>query len=297
MSQIESKEKRNVALSSIIAAIFLTGGKLTVGLMTGSLGILSEALHSGLDMIAAIMTFFAVKYADRPPDSDHNYGHGKIENLSALFETFILTITCVWIAWEAIDRLTTGKTDIMLSFWSFAVIIVSVGIDYGRSRALYKTAKKYNSQALEADAIHFSTDIFSSLVVLAGLVGAYFNYHFLDSLAALVVSVIVFTITLRLGKRSIDVLLDRSPGNLQDKVMEISREMPEIAAVHGIRIRASGSTTFIDLNMHVDPGMTIGEAHDISTMLENRIQEAVKKSEVHVHIEPHSIEEINQLQQ
>jgi cation diffusion facilitator family transporter len=293
MDKLESKEKRNVALSSIVAAIFLTGGKLTVGLMTGSLGILSEALHSGLDMIAAIMTFFAVKYADRPPDSEHNYGHGKIENLSALFETLILTVTCVWIAWEAIDRLTSGKTDILLNFWSFAVIIVSVGIDFGRSRALYKTAKKYNSQALEADAIHFSTDIFSSLVVLAGLIGVYFNYHFLDSMAALVVSVIVFTITLRLGKRSIDVLLDRSPGNLKEKVIEISKEIPEICAVHDIRVRASGSNTFIDLNMHVDPGMSIGEAHDISTRLENKILENMKKTEVHIHIEPDNEDSIN----
>jgi cation diffusion facilitator family transporter len=286
MNQVESKEKSNVALSSIIAALFMTGGKLVVGLMTGSLGILSEAMHSGLDLIAAIMTFFAVRFADRPADADHNYGHGKIENLSALFETLILLFTCFWIAWEAISRLMSGKTEIEINIWAFVVIIGSIAIDYGRSRALYKTARKYNSQALEADAIHFSTDIFSSMVVLIGLVGAYFNLHFLDSLAALIVSIIVFTVTLRLGKRSIDVLLDRSPKNIKDKVVEISREIPEISAVHDIRIRASGSNTFIDLNMHVDPGMSIGEAHDVSTRLENKILENMKKTEVHVHIEP-----------
>ena len=153
------KEKLNVAFFSVLAAVFLTGFKLVIGLLTGSLGILSEALHSGLDMVAAVITYFSVRVSDKPADKQHNFGHGKIENFSALVETFLLLITCVWIIYEAMIRLITGKTHIEVSIWSFIVVICSIIIDISRSRALSRVAKKYNSQALEADALHFSTDI------------------------------------------------------------------------------------------------------------------------------------------
>ena len=152
-------EKRKAALSSVIAAIFLTGIKLVVGLMTGSLGILSEAAHSGLDLVAAGMTYFAVKIADKPADREHTYGHGKFENLSALFETLLLFITCGWIIYEALQRIFFHEVHIDVNFWSFAVVITAIVVDYSRSRILFKAARKYNSQALEADALHFSTDI------------------------------------------------------------------------------------------------------------------------------------------
>lgn len=159
------KEKKKVALLSVFAAIFLTGFKLVVGVLTGSLGILSEALHSGLDLIAAVITYFSVRISDKPADKEHNYGHGKIENFSALIETILLVITCVWIIYEAVGRLISGKTQIEVTVWSYIVVISSIIIDISRSRALSKVAKKYNSQALEADALHFSTDIWSSAVV------------------------------------------------------------------------------------------------------------------------------------
>ena len=151
----ESKEKRSIALTSVLAAIFLTGFKLVVGLITGSLGILSEALHSALDLVAAAITFFAVRHSDKPADEDHNYGHGKIENYSALIETLLLVITCIWIIYEAVHRLTTGKMVIDVTVWSFIVIVTSIIVDISRSRALYRVAKKHDSQALEADALHF----------------------------------------------------------------------------------------------------------------------------------------------
>jgi len=163
-------EKTKVAGLSVFAAIFLTGFKLAVGLVTGSLGILSEALHSGLDLIAAVITYFSVRVSDTPADKRHNYGHGKIENFSAFIETILLLITCSWIVYEASNRLISGNTDIEVSIWSYIVISASIVIDITRSRALYRVAKKYNSQALEADALHFSTDIWSSSVVLVGLV-------------------------------------------------------------------------------------------------------------------------------
>ena len=162
------REKRLVALSSVLAAIFLTSMKIVVGLLTHSLGILSEAAHSGLDLIAAAVTLFAVRLSDRPPDREHPYGHGKIENLSALVETLLLLATCVWIIYEAIDRLFFKSVHVEASIWSFIVMGTSIGIDVTRSRALMRTAKKHNSQALEADALHFSTDVWSSSVVIAG---------------------------------------------------------------------------------------------------------------------------------
>src|SRR3989339_236206 len=180
-SSLATKEKKSIALTSVIAAIFLTGFKLVIGLLTGSLGILSEALHSALDLVAAIITFFAVRFADVPPDEGHNYGHGKIENYSALVETLLLVITCAWIIYEAIRRLITHEVHIEVTVWSFAVIVTSIIIDFSRSRALYKVAKKHDSQALEADALHFSTDIWSSTVVLIGLIGVTFNFQYADS--------------------------------------------------------------------------------------------------------------------
>jgi cation diffusion facilitator family transporter len=285
----EQKEKKGVALSSVIAAILLTSTKLTVGLLTGSLGILSEALHSGLDLIAAIMTYFAVIFADKPPDEDHHYGHGKIENLSALGETILLLITCIWIIYEAVNRLVTGKTEIEVTFWSFAVIITSILVDIGRSRALMKVAKKYNSQALEADALHFSTDILSSSVVLIGLIGSMLNYHIADAISALIVAVIVIHISYKLGKKSINALLDKIPDIYPQTIEEIIKEINEVTRVHDIRIRPSGSLLFIDINIHVDPTFTIEKGHNISHQVEDMIKAKIGKCDIHVHIEPEEI--------
>jgi cation diffusion facilitator family transporter len=169
--QRADREKRWVALSSVLAAVFLTTMKLVVGLMTGSLGILSEAVHSGLDLAAAAMTLFAVRVSGRPADREHTYGHGKVENLSALFEAVLLLVTCVWIIYEAIQRLFFKHVVVEASIWAFLIMGISIVVDFSRSRALARVAKKYDSQALEADALHFSTDIWSSSVVIVGPIG------------------------------------------------------------------------------------------------------------------------------
>ena len=169
--QEAKKDKRSAALSSVIAAIGLTTFKLIVGILTNSLGILAEAAHSGLDLVAAAMTYFAVRVSDKPADKEHPFGHGKIENLSALFETVLLLATSGWIIYEAILRLFYISVKVEASIWSFIVMGTSIAIDYTRSRILYKAARKYKSQALEADALHFSTDIWSSSVVILGLIG------------------------------------------------------------------------------------------------------------------------------
>ncbi|MFZ4412626.1 MAG: cation diffusion facilitator family transporter [Bacteroidales bacterium] len=283
---VAQKEKKKVALISVFAAILLTGGKLIVGLLTGSIGILSEALHSGLDFIAAAITYFAVKISDKPADKEHQYGHGKFENLSAFIETLLLFITCFWIIYEATHRILTGKTEIEVSYWSYIVVISSILIDFGRSRALGRVAKKYNSQALEADALHFSTDIWSSAVVLLGLICAQFGFFLADSIAALTVAAIVIFIAFRLGKRSIDVLLDRTSPETIEKINNIINGIPEVLSFHNLKIRTSGAFTFVELNIHVNPNLTIEEAHEISHKVEEIICAAVEKCEVHVHEEP-----------
>src|ERR1700745_1694326 len=162
-------EKRSVAGNSVLVAIAITGLKIVVGITTGSLGILSEAAHSGCDLIAAIITFFSVRVSDKPADADHQYGHGKVENFSAFIETGLLLLTCVWIIYEAAKGRVFPHVEIEPSLAAFAVMFVSMAVDFWRSRALRRIATKYDSQALEADALHFSTDIWSSGVVVVGL--------------------------------------------------------------------------------------------------------------------------------
>ena len=162
-------EKRAVALNSVVAATFITVLKIVVGITTGSLGVLSEAAHSGLDLIAAFITLLSVRVSDKPADADHQYGHGKIENFSAFLETGLLLLTCVWIIYEAIRRLFFRHVEIEPTLAAFLVMLASMAVDAWRSRALRRVAEKYDSQALQADALHFSTDVWSSAVVIAGL--------------------------------------------------------------------------------------------------------------------------------
>lgn len=280
------KEKKRVALISVFAAIFLTGFKLIIGLLTGSLGILSEALHSGLDLIAAIITYFSVRISDRPADKNHNFGHGKIENFSAFIETILLLITCAWIIYEAVNRLLSGNTHIEVTVWSYIVIISSIIIDINRSRILYRVAKKYNSQALEADALHFSSDIWSSVVVLFGLICANFGFFFADSVAALVVAIIVLYISYKLGKKAIDVLLDKAPQDTINKVHEVIATFPEIKHFHSLKVRTAGADTFIKFNIHLEPNLSLSQVHEICDKIENAINNVIARSETIIHAEP-----------
>ncbi len=280
------RNKKRVALVSVIAAVFLTGSKAMIGLLTGSLGILSEALHSGLDLVAAVITYFSVRVSDRPADLDHHYGHGKIENFSALVETLLLLITCVWIISEAIGRLSTGRVHIEVTQWSYIVVVASILIDYTRSRALMKAAKLYKSHALEADALHFSTDIWSSAVVLLGLLCANFGLYSADAIAALLVASIVVYVSYRLGRKSMDVLLDRAPVEYGGTIEQIVGGMPGILAFHDVRMRVSGADVFVELSIHVDPARTIEDVHRISDEIERRIQAKIPRCSVHIHQEP-----------
>ena len=289
-----STEKEKVAGFSVLAAVFLTGFKLLVGLVTGSLGILSEALHSALDLVAAVITYFSVRISDRPADEDHNFGHGKVENLSAFIETILLLVTCVWIIYEGITRLTSGDTHIEVTVWSFAVVILSIAIDFTRSRALYKVAKKHNSQALEADALHFATDIWSSAVVLLGLVCAKFGFYFADSIAALAVALIVLGVSYKLGRRAIDVLLDRAPKELFDEVAALLDQQKEVECYHDLKVRVAGADTFINVTIHLHPELSLTQAHAISHKVEEFLSSSISRCEVQIHYEPHEAEVLTQ---
>lgn len=286
-------EKKRVALLSVLAAIFLTGFKMIIGILTGSLGILSEALHSTLDLIAAVITFFSVSISDKPADKEHNYGHGKVENFSALIETLLLLITCIWIIYEAVNRLVTGETEIKVNIWSYIVVITAIIIDVTRSRALSKVAKKHNSQALEADALHFSTDIWSSSVVLLGLVCANFGFFSADSIAALFVAILVISVSFRLGKKSIDVLLDTAPQDKVHMVEELLSATPEVISYHDLKIRSAGANTFIKVNVHLQPDLSLKQVHEICDKIEIEIGNIIKRSEVYIHAEPEESVQVN----
>ncbi len=287
------REKRAVALSSVIAAVALTSTKLVVGVSTNSLGILSEAAHSGLDLVAAAVTFWAVRAAGTPADRRHTYGHGKIENLSALFETVLLLGTCAWIILESLERMTgTATKRVDASIWAFAVVILSIVVDLTRSRALMRVARKYQSQALEADALHFSTDIWSSGVVLVGLVGVRLAEPLgmawldrADTIAALVVACIVLVVSLRLAKRSTDELLDGVEPHLVDAVSARAK-VGGVVSVGRVRLRRSGPECFADVTVMVSPNIPVSDAHRIANDVELAVSEVVPRAQVMVHVEP-----------
>jgi len=287
-------EKQHAARSSVLAAFALVSMKLVVGLMTGSLGILAEAAHSALDMVAAVVTWFAVHASAKPADREHRYGHGKVENLSALFETVLLLITCGWIGHEAIKRIMSGKVDVEVTFWSFAVMGISIIVDISRSRMLHRVAKKYNSQALEADALHFSTDIWSSAVVILGLfcVGVS-NFipggewlHYADAVAALFVAIIVVHISWKLGVRTVNALLDAAPEGVEEKVIAAAERVPGVFNCHHVRVRSSGPQVFVDLHVLVDGGMSLHAAHDLTEAIEKAVETVCPDADITVHPEP-----------
>lgn len=279
-------EKSRIALTSVLAAVFITVLKLVVGIETNSLGLLSEAAHSGLDFLAALMTFVAVKIASRPPDKEHQYGHGKIENLSAFIETLLLVITCGWIIYEAINRLVTQESHVESSVWSYVVIGVAIVVDISRSRALKKVAIKYKSQALEADALHFASDVWSSLVVLTGLVFVAFGYVWLDAVAALIVSLLVLFVSYRLGRRTIDALMDKVPEGLYEQVVEAVQGVDGVEDVRSIRIRPSGAKIFVDTTVAIRRTTPFQKAHAIMDAVEHAVSERHPGIDVVVHAEP-----------
>jgi len=279
-------EKRRVAISSVLVALFLTLLKLIVGLLTRSLGILSEAAHSGLDFLAALMTYFAVSFSSMPADREHPYGHMKFENASALFETLLLLVTCIWIIYEAIERLFFKTVIVDVNIWSYGVVIIAIILDYALSRVLSRVARRTHSQALEADALHFSTDILSSLVVLAGLIFTRMGWPMADAIAAIGVSIFVLVVSFRLGWRSISALVDRVPADHVPLAIAAAMSIPEVKSVYDVRVREAGDRHFIDLKVAFDPSVPFRIIHSLTEAVEKAVRRPFRNADVMVHAEP-----------
>jgi cation diffusion facilitator family transporter len=288
--------KRNVAVTSVIAALALTGMKLAVGLFTGSLGILAEAAHSGLDLVAAFITLLAVRASDRPPDAAHPYGHGKIENFSALVETLLLFVTCAWIVIEAVRRIFFRNIGVSPDVWAFLVVLISIAVDINRSRMLSRAAKRHRSQALEADALHFRTDIWSSAVVFGGLTLVWLGLHALprlgpilkraDAVAALGVAFIILFVSYELGRRTIDVLLDRAPDGVPERMSAAAAAVEGVIRTGQVRVRRSGPRLFVDMSVEVDRNLPFERTHAIAEAVEARIQAVAPGADVVIHTDP-----------
>ena len=287
------REKQAVALTSIVAAVLLTTLKLTVGVWTGSLGIISESMHSTLDLVAAVITYLSVRVSDKPADPQHPFGHGKIEHLSAFIETGLLIATCGWIVWEAGRRLFFHHVHVEPSLWAFGVMFISITVDTLRSRVLFRVARKYNSQALEADALHFSTDVYSSTVVIFGLVLVYVaqqtNLRWLqsaDPAAALVVAGIVVYISLRLGKRTVDALVDAAPTGTSTLIADTVSRVSGVLSLDRIRIRESGSRLFVDLRVTLASNISLEHAKSVADVVEAAVHSLFPTADVVIHTTP-----------
>ncbi|HEX3454477.1 MAG TPA: cation diffusion facilitator family transporter [Gaiellaceae bacterium] len=281
--------QRRTALVSVAAAAALLGLKLGVGLVTHSLGLLSEALHSGTDLVAALLTFFAVGYSIRPADRGHHYGHGKAEHLSALAEATILVAATGAIVWNAVARLTgSSGSQVDPAWYAFAVVGVVIAIDVTRSIVSWRAAERFSSAALQSNAIHFGSDLVGSVAVLIGLAFARAGHPDADPIAALVVAVIVLTAAARLIRRNIDVLMDRAPAEATAAARQaIERNVPGIS-LRRLRLRQAAGRHFVDVVIGVPPGAAVAQGHAAADDVEDAVRRALPESDVVVHVEPQS---------
>ena len=280
-------EKRSVAGNSVIAAAVVTALKIIVGFTTGSLGIMSEAAHSGLDLVAAIITLLSIRVSDKPADADHQYGHGKFENFSAFIETGLLLLTCVWIVYEAIFRLFFRHVEIEPTLAAFLVMIFSMGVDVWRSRSLKKIATRYESQALEADALHFSTDVWSGGVVVLGLalvlLGRKYAVGWLrdsDPVAALCVAGVVVYVSWRLARRTIDSLLDAAPAGVRNKIITAVAGVEGLLEIDRVRIRRAGNRYFADLSIGLARTVTFPRSEPVVEVVTAAVRDVLPGADV-----------------
>ncbi len=264
-------EKQQVVAYSFLASLVMSVAKLFAGLITGSLGILSEAIHSIIDMGSTAITWFAVRYSDQPPDEEHHYGHAKAESVAALVETALLFLTTVWIVYEAIFRLMGQQYPVEITWWAIAIIAGSILIDFNRSRALARVAKKTSSEALEADALHFSSDMWSSCVVLLGLGTVWLGFPLADAVAALVVSAFVAFAGWRLGKRTLATLLDTAPAGATAEIRQLVENTRGVLHLSMLRIRPSGPTLFTSVVVEVRRTMPVDDMMKLKDSLTQSI--------------------------
>jgi cation diffusion facilitator family transporter len=286
------QEKRRAALLSIGSATVLLCLKTFLVIRTDSLGILSEALHSGLDLVAAIITFLSVRVSDRPADERHPYGHGKFENFSAFMETGLLILTAVYIIFEAFQRLFFHAVHIQPSLLAILILFVALAIDMNRARALNKVAQRHESEALEADALHFSTDVWSTMVVILGVAlvwaGEHWNLPWLvyaDSLAGLAVAGVILWVGSQLGRRTLDALLDAAPSGLQEQIVSAIEGIEGVLRADRVRLRRAGNRYFVDATVSVPRTANLEQVHALTDLIEKRVAQIVP-ADVVVHAEP-----------
>ena len=288
-----SREKRTVALMSVAAASAMTILKIVAGILSGSLGMLSDAAHSGLDLLGAGLTFFSVGISDRPADEDHTYGHAKIENISAFTETFLMAASCVWIVSEAVQRIFLHPKDVKVSVWPFAVLLLSMAVDYWRSHQLNAVARRTGSSALEADALHFASDIWSSVAVFIGLgasiVGIRWNIpllRFADPLAAIIISIMILRFSWRLARKTIAVLMDAVPADTRLRMLAEVERTDGVLGVEQARVRRSGNSYFADLTLALPRSLTFQRTEQLVEEATAAVNRVLPNADVVIHTVP-----------
>lgn len=288
-----SAEKRRAALHSMTAAAVMTLLKLAAGLLSGSLGVLSDAAHSGLDLAGAALTFFSVRVSDKPADEDHTYGHGKVENISAFIETGLMVISCAWIIYEAADRIAHHSVELHHSLWPVLVLITSIAVDLWRSRELAAVARRTGSPALATDAFHFASDIWSTLAVLAGLSASWLGAHlgisalqYADPCAAIVVSAMILRITWTLARETVGALTDQIPAETRRRVISEVAGVPGVLAVERARVRKSGAAYFADLTLALPRRSTFEHTGELVRAATEAVHHILPRADIVIHTVP-----------
>ncbi len=297
-----SAAKQNAVLGSVLAASGITLLKIITGLSTGSLGMLSEAAHSGIDLVASTLTLFSVHISDRPADDDHTYGHGRVESLSAFIETVFMLASSIWIIVEAVRRILRfqhgAPLDLRFSIWPIVVLVLSIAVDFTRSRQLARVAREVHSQALEAEALHFGTDIWSSIAVLVGLGASFAGAHFgiralelADPAAALLVSCIILKVTYQLARETIDALTDATPVEMRQELTAAIRSVDDVLSVADLRLRRSGARYFADVSIGVPRTATFQRSEQIVLAATEAVQRVMPGTDVVVRTIPFASKE------
>lgn len=278
--------QRKAALWSVVAALALIALKLGTGLATHSLGLVSEAAHSGTDLIAALLTFFAVGVAVRPADPGHQYGHGKAEHLAALAEGAILVLASVFIVWRAIVRLVDGGTTVHATWYALVVVGIVICIDLARTTASWRAARAYSSAAFASNALHFGSDLAGSVAVLVGLLLVRAGHPRADAAAALLVATLVLLAATRLMRRNVDVLMDRAPADAEEAARQAIVDVRPAVQLRRLRMRQAAGRVFADVVIGVDYGAAVGQGHAAADLVERAVQAALPEADVVVHVEP-----------
>ncbi len=278
--------KVKVARLSIISNSLLITMKLIVGIISGSVSIISEAIHSSMDLVAAIIAFFSVKVSDNPPDSRHPYGHGKVENISGVIEALLIFAAAIWIIFEAVRKLL-GEEIVLEKIWIGSIVmVISALVNIIVSRKLYKVARETKSVALEADALHLKTDVYTSAGVAVGLVLIIVtDINWLDPVVAILVALFIIKESYSLLRRAFTPLLDTAWS--EDEIDELERKLNEMEVnYHGLRTRVAGNYRFIDIHIEIPEDESVGHAHEYCDRIENELTSSYENLSVTIHVEP-----------